>query len=89
MAELGQDGLRTLAPEEVSSELRFKLLDRARKRRLRDIAVLRCAREVERARDRQKVSDLIHFHRGSPLRAKSGLSPAHRVESNSGPCGTR
>jgi hypothetical protein len=46
MAELGQDGLRTLAPEEVSSELRFKLLDRARQRRLRDVAVLCCAREV-------------------------------------------
>ena len=52
-----------LAKEQVAAELVFELLDGARQRRLRDIALIRRTREILRACDRQKVADLVHFHR--------------------------
>ena len=67
LAERRQHGARPLAPEQVAAKLAFQQLDRARQRGLRDVALLRGAREIERARDRQKVSDLVHFHVLRPL----------------------
>src|SRR5690348_7911457 len=62
LAERREHRRRTLAAEQVAAKLRLEQLDRARQRRLRDIALLRRAREVRRARDRQEIADLMHLH---------------------------
>ncbi len=66
LAERRQHGARPLAPEQVAAKLAFQQLDRPRQRGLRDVALLRGAREIERARDRQEISDLVHFHSNVP-----------------------
>ena len=62
LAEFGEDRLRPLAPEQLAAKLALKLFDRARERGLRDAALFRRAGEIERPRDGQEVSDLIHLH---------------------------
>jgi len=61
-AEIGHDRVRPLAPVQVAAEFVLQLADRARQRGLRDIALLGGTREVQRAGDRQEVTDLVHFH---------------------------
>ena len=61
--------LRPLTAEQIAAKLAFQELDRARQRRLRDIALLRRAREIQRPRDGQKIPDLVHFHLTVPLPA--------------------
>ena len=41
-------------------------LDRPRERRLRDVAALGGAREVQFLGDREEVADLVHLHRFVP-----------------------
>ena len=62
LAEFGQLRSWTLAAKEVAAEFRFELLDRPRQRRLRDVALVGGAREVEHARDREEVANLMHPH---------------------------
>ncbi len=50
LTELGELG-RPLAAEQVAAHLGFELLDRPRQRRLRHVAFIGRAREVERPRD--------------------------------------
>jgi len=64
LAQLGDDGVRPFTAEQVAAKLLLELADRARQRGLRDIALFGGAREIEHARDRQEVSDLMHFHSG-------------------------
>jgi hypothetical protein len=55
-------GCRPFAPEQITAHFRFELLDRPRQRRLGDIAFVGGAREIQRPRDGQEVSYLMHFH---------------------------
>ena len=71
-AEVGQVGEMALAPEQEPAELLLELLDRARQRRLGDVAVLGGAGEVQRLADREEVADLMHFHRRDPTEAWCG-----------------
>ncbi len=48
--------------EEFAPEFRLQRLDRAGERRLRNAAILRRPREVERPGHGEKVSNLMHFH---------------------------
>jgi len=66
LAELGELGLRTLAPEQVSAELTFELADGAGEGRLGDVALLGGPREIERSRHGEEVADLMHFHGDAP-----------------------
>jgi hypothetical protein len=50
------------ASEQGATELGFQKLDRARKRRLCDMALPRRLREVQLLADRKKISDLMDFH---------------------------
>jgi hypothetical protein len=52
----------SLAPEELATELDFQVLDGTGQGRLRDVTLFGGAREIQGARNRQKVSDLVHFH---------------------------
>jgi len=54
LAELGHDRARALAPEQITAEFFLELANRARQRRLGDIALLGCTREIQRTRDRRK-----------------------------------
>ena len=67
LAELGHLR-RPFAPEQVAAELGFELLDRPRQRRLGHVALVGGAREIQHARDRQEVANLMHFHdRAAPI----------------------
>ena len=61
-AEFGQMAVGALAVEQRAAQLVFELLDRPRERRLRDIAALGGAREIERFGQRHEVAHLLHFH---------------------------
>jgi len=63
LAEIGQAGEVALAAEQLAAKLLLEPLDRARQRRLGNVALLRRPREVERARRTEKIADLVHFHR--------------------------
>lgn len=52
-----------LAPQQLACELFLELPDGSGQGGLRDVALFGRAREVERARDRQEIADLVHFHR--------------------------
>jgi hypothetical protein len=56
----------TLAPQELPTQFVFKRFDGARKGRLGDVALLGRSREIQRVRQGQKVSDLLHLHEISP-----------------------
>ena len=62
LTKLGELGLRPLAPEQIAAELALELADGAGERGLGDVALLGGAREIERARHREEVADLMHFH---------------------------
>ena len=61
LAELGQLH-RPLATKQIAAEFGLELLDGARQRRLRHVAVIGRAREIQRARYREEISHLVHFH---------------------------
>ena len=66
LAERRQHGARPLAAEQIAAQLAFQQLDGARQRRLRDVALLGGAREVQRPGDSQEIPDLVHFHSSVP-----------------------
>src|SRR5262245_64230227 len=76
LAEIGQLRLRALAAEQVAAELTFKLADGAGERGLGHMALLRGAREVERARDGEEVADVMHFHEERALPLSSNANAA-------------
>ena len=61
--ELGEMRVRPLAVEQRPAELALEKLDRPRQRRLRDVAALGGAREVQFLGDGEEVADLVHLHR--------------------------
>jgi hypothetical protein len=58
--------MRALAPKKIPAEFAFELVDRAGERGLGNVAFFRRSREVERARDSQEITYLVHFHRTPP-----------------------
>ncbi|MGY4435470.1 hypothetical protein ACVWWO_007947 [Bradyrhizobium sp. F1.13.1] len=73
LAELGQLRRRPFAAKQIAAEFGLELLDRARQRRLRHVAVLGGTREVQELRHREEIADLMHFHWiGSPARPGGG-----------------
>jgi hypothetical protein len=62
LAKLGQLRGWPFAPEQIAAEFGFELLDRPRQRRLRHVALVCGAREIQRPRDGKEVSDLMHLH---------------------------
>src|SRR3974390_1951125 len=67
LAKWRKHGARPLAPEKIAAKLPFQQLDGARQRRLRDVTFFRRTGEVQRPRNGQKVSNLVHFHANVPL----------------------
>jgi hypothetical protein len=61
-AEIGEVRARPLAPEQQAAKLVLQLLDRAGERRLRHVALVRRAREVQRPGHGQEIADLMHLH---------------------------
>jgi hypothetical protein len=66
LAERGEHGARPLAAEKIATQFAFQKLDRARQRRLGHVALFRRAGEIQRPRDCQEISDLVHFHADLP-----------------------
>src|SRR5260370_42818 len=62
LSEFGQLRGRAFAPEQVAAEFGLELLDRPCQRRLRDVALVGGAREIQRPRDGEEVTYLVHFH---------------------------
>src|SRR4029450_12382298 len=62
LAEFGQLRGRALTAEQVAAEFGFQLLGGPRRRRLRDVALVGGAREVEYTRHRKEVANLMHLH---------------------------
>ena len=60
--------------EERPAELALQELDGPRERRLRDVAALGSAREVQLLGDGEEVADLVHLHRVVPKRPNVGDS---------------
>jgi hypothetical protein len=53
----------TFASEKVAAEFLLELTNGAGQGRLRDIAFLRRASEIKGSRNRQEITNLVHFHR--------------------------
>jgi hypothetical protein len=66
LAEIGKMREMALAMDELSAKLHLQLLDGTRESWLRDIAFRSSAREIQLICDREKVADLVHFHRSAP-----------------------
>jgi hypothetical protein len=66
-AEFGQLRGGALAAKQVTAKLGFQLLDRPRQRGLRDVALVGGAREVQHARNREKIANLMHLHGRAPV----------------------
>ena len=67
LAELGQLRGGALAAKQIAAEFGLQLLDGPRQRRLRDVALVGGAREVEYTRDRKEVANLMHLHDRAPV----------------------
>ena len=67
LAEFGQLRGGALAAKQVAAEFGFQLLDGPRQRRLRDVALVGGAREVEYTRNRKEVANLMHLHGRAPV----------------------
>ena len=79
LAEFGQLRCRPFAPEQVAAEFGLELLDRPRQRRLRNVALVGGAREIQRPRDGEEVPDLMHFHdRAAPIFPAGNLADRGR-----------
>ena len=61
-SEIGEVRQAVLTSQQQPAELLLKLVHGARQCRLRNIAVLCRAREVQGLTDRQEVADLVYIH---------------------------
>ena len=66
-SEVGQMRQVVLAPQQQPAELLLELMHGARQRRLRDVAALCRAREVQGLAEREEIADLVHLHAGPIL----------------------
>jgi hypothetical protein len=74
VAQAGEVRVVALAAEQRPAQLVLQALDGAGERRLRDVAGLGRAREVQRLADGQEVADLMHFHGSSPPEVRPVLT---------------
>jgi hypothetical protein len=81
-AEFRQVRVPPLPVEKRAAKLVLELLDRARQRRLADVALLGRAGKVERPRKRDEISDVLHLHRQRPKqpRAEPAITRSQRVQ---------
>src|SRR5262249_34071158 len=66
LSELREVGVGALAMEQRAAKLIFERFDRTRERGLRDTAALGGAGEVQLLAEREKIADLMQFHRTGP-----------------------
>src|SRR3990167_2548347 len=66
LAQSRQMRVVALPAEQRAAQLVLQPLDGARQRRLRDVARLGRAGEIQSLANREKVADLMHFHGGGP-----------------------
>ena len=69
LAQPGQVAVVALAAKQRAAQFVLQRLDGTRQRRLRDVARLGRAREVQGLANREEVADLMHFHGSSPPQA--------------------
>jgi len=55
-------GVLTLSVDKLTPELLLELLHALGQRRLRDVAHLRSTRDIQRARNGQKIPNLVQLH---------------------------
>ena len=60
--ELGQMGVAPFSMEKRPAKFVLELLDGAGQRGLGNVAFFRGTREIQRARNREKIPNLLHFH---------------------------
>src|SRR6516225_11432185 len=82
VAKLGELRMRALAPKQITAQFLLELPYGAGQGGLRDVALLGAAREIERAGDRQEISNLVHLHRSRPSR--NGAAFATRTARRAG-----
>src|SRR5437773_3092843 len=78
--EVGKVRQLPFPPQQQTAELFLELLDRTGQCRLRDVALLGSAREVQRVGNGQKIADLVHLH--------AATVPAVRCARKTSVCGT-
>ena len=78
-AQFGQVRVGALAMKQRAAHLLLELLDGARQRRLRHVAALGRAGEIQVLAQREEIADLVHFHRPTPRFAAMTMPsvPAH------------
>src|SRR6516164_6651507 len=81
VAKLGELRMRTLAPKQITAQFLLQLPYSAGQGGLRDVALLGAAREIERAGDRQEISNLVHLHRSRPSRNGAAFAARTAVPS--------
>jgi hypothetical protein len=62
VAKIGEVRRFALAVKKEPAKLLLEKLDRARQRRLRHIAPLACASEIQLLGHREEITNLMHFH---------------------------
>src|SRR5215210_1102289 len=76
-------GVRPLAVEQRAAELALEELDRSRQRRLRHVAALGCAGEVQFLGDGEEVANLVHLHRLVPWAPGTAIASRYKTRSQS------
>src|SRR5262245_24399234 len=71
LAEIGELGMRSLAPEQIAAKLAFELADSTGQRWLGNMAFFGSAGEIERSRHSEEVTYLMHFHQKCTSRTES------------------
>src|SRR6516165_3485345 len=66
LAEVGEVREIALPVKKRTAEFSLQLLNRARERGLRNVALFSRARKIQVLRDGKKVTDLVHLHTGTP-----------------------
>src|SRR6516225_2925330 len=66
LTEVGEMCEMAFTVKEGTAEFSLELLNGPGEGRLRNVALFSRAREVQFLRDRKKITDLMHFHAGTP-----------------------
>jgi hypothetical protein len=81
LAEIGEMREMAFTVKERPTKLSLELLNRAGERRLRNVALFGRAREVQFLRNGEKITNLMHFHAGTPRKhLAASILPADEVD---------
>jgi len=72
--KFGKLRVRALPAKQIAAQLLLELPDGAGQRRLGDVALLRSAGEIQRARYRKEITHLVHFHESRPTPSTAAAS---------------